>query len=139
MDKTDLQAIDDKAQAKQIIDSLDSQTYEKLVELIEPYYAIHMLDQAGRAKSSLRIERTKGVRKLTTGFMRFAQTFQEFLKVYSGIVDIMVSHHYQHFWRPGITSFSQQLASDQYGGAAYGALSMLFSVRKNEAVMLLQS
>ncbi len=97
MDKTDLQAIDDKAQAKQIIDSLDSQTYEKLVELVEPYYAIHMLDQAGRAKSSLRIERTKGVRKLTTGFMRFAQTFQEFLKVYSGIVDIMVSHHYQHF------------------------------------------
>lgn len=92
MDKTDLQAIDDKAQAKQIIASLDSQTYEKLVELVEPYYAIQSLAQAGRAKSDLRIERTKGVRKVTTGFMHFAQKFQEFLKVYSGIVDIMVSH-----------------------------------------------
>lgn len=94
MDKTDLQAIDDKAQARQIIDSLDSQTYERLVHLVEPYYAMEMLAETGRAKSNLRIERTKGIRKVSTGFMRFAQTFQEFLKVYSGVVDIMVSRTY---------------------------------------------
>lgn len=98
LDKTDLRAINDEAQVRQIIDSLDSQTYERLVDLIEPYYTIEMLAETGRAKSNLRIERTKGIRKVTTGFMHFAQTFQDFLKMYCGVVDIMVSQNGQNLW-----------------------------------------
>lgn len=49
------------------------------------------LAETEQAKSTLTIERTKGIRKVTTGFMHLAKSFQEFLKVYCGVVDIMVS------------------------------------------------
>ena len=91
IDKADLKAVNGTASTKEILDSLDSQTYEKLIEMVEPFYAAEKLDQAGRAKSDLRVKRTKGVRKATTRFVKFAKTFQDFLVVYSGIVDIMAS------------------------------------------------
>lgn len=78
--------------------------------MVEPYYASEKLAEAGRAQSHLRVKRTHGYRKVTTGFVKFAHAFQDFLKVYSGIVDIM------------------KMASDQYGGIAYGTFSVLFSV-----------
>lgn len=86
IDKRDLNGI---AITTETLDSLDKQTYEMLKENIEPFYAAELLGQAGRAKSDLRVKRTKGVKKTTTRFVKFAKTFQDFLKNYSGIVDIM--------------------------------------------------
>ena len=89
IDKLDLKVINGIANTTEILDSLDKQTYEMLKENIEPFYAAELLGQVGRANSDLRVKRTKGVRKTTTRFVIFAKTFQEFLKNYSGIVDIM--------------------------------------------------
>ncbi|KAI9845157.1 MAG: hypothetical protein M1837_005042 [Sclerophora amabilis] len=90
IDKSDVKAIDEKAPANKVLDSLQNQTLEDLTELVEPYYAADKLAEAGRAKSELRKLRLKGPRKVTTAFAKFALTFVDFLKVYSGIVDIMV-------------------------------------------------
>lgn len=59
--------------------------------MVEPFYAAAKLEEAGRAKSDLRAKRSTGPRKATTRFMKFAKTFVEFMKVYSGIVDILAS------------------------------------------------
>lgn len=91
MGKADLKAISETASSKEILDSPDEQTYENVEEIVAPFYAAEKLEQAGRAKSDLGIKRSKGVRKATTRFVKFAKTFQEFLAVYSGIVDIMAS------------------------------------------------
>lgn len=91
IDKADLKAFNGTASSKEILESLDKQTYENLQEMVEPFYAAAKLEEAGRAKSDLRAKRSTGARKASTRFMKFAKTFVEFMKVYSGIVDILAS------------------------------------------------
>lgn len=66
-------------------------TEEELRGIIEPYWAFEKLQDAGRAKSELRKEHMHGVKKFTAAFQQFSHNFMEFVKLYSGVVDIMVS------------------------------------------------
>ena len=62
------------------------------------------------AQHRLEQKRQRGLRKVGTDLQEFAQTFDQFLKAYSGIVSVV------------------QTADSQYGGLAFGTLSLLFAV-----------
>ncbi|KAI1440935.1 hypothetical protein F5Y02DRAFT_431620 [Annulohypoxylon stygium] len=57
-------------------------------------------------------KRRKGMKRITTEFQSFAETFERFLKAYSGVVEVA------------------QLADNVYGGAATAALTILFATAK---------
>ncbi|KAI1204852.1 uncharacterized protein F4807DRAFT_445262 [Annulohypoxylon truncatum] len=57
-------------------------------------------------------KRRKGLKRITTEFQSFAETFERFLKGYSGVVEVA------------------QLADNVYGGAATAALTILFATAK---------
>lgn len=73
------------------------------------------LDQATGSRNGLVFDRSKGGHKIGTGFQSFLTTFADFLESYSGIVELVRG------------------VDDQYGGLAYGTLSLLLSVSRYAA------
>jgi hypothetical protein len=73
-------------------------------------YVKEQMNKLQTANADLQMKRRSGWRRATTGFQEFAETFDRFLKAYSGIVDLA------------------QLADAQYGGVAFATLSLFFAV-----------
>ena len=76
------------------------------------------LGQAQREHRSWGIKRSTGGRKVGTGIQSFMTTFSEFLESYSGIVELV------------------KAADNQYGGLAYGTLSLFLSVSRTMSTRL---
>ena len=62
------------------------------------------------ARHRLKQNRQRGLRRVGIGLQEFVHTFDQFLKAYSGIVNLV------------------QTADSQYGGLAFGTLALLFAV-----------
>ena len=73
-------------------------------------YVAQQIANLESGDAQLSAKRTKGWRKATTWLLPFAETFSQFLKAYSGIVNIFNS------------------VDAQYGNVATAALSLLFAV-----------
>ena len=74
--------------------------------------AIQFVEEATNQRSLWGIRRKQGSRKIGSVTQSFAKNFSAFLAGYSGVVEMV------------------KTGDNQYGGLAYGTLSLLLSVRK---------
>ncbi|KAL8907851.1 MAG: hypothetical protein Q9207_001175 [Kuettlingeria erythrocarpa] len=77
-------------------------------------HAMQSLAHANTQRMSWATKRTKGARKVGTATQAFLNSFSGFLESYSGIVELV------------------KVADNQYGGLAYGTLSLFLSVAVNK-------
>ena len=87
------------------LSALDDETYESLVKRVKACMA-----ETQRGNEELMQKRATGMRRVSDSVQKFAQSFNEFLRTYSGLVDVL------------------QAVDAQYGGLAWGTLSLLFIV-----------
>ena len=73
-------------------------------------YVASEIDKMKAADLDLQKKRSKGFHKVAASFQTFALTFSQFLRAYSGIVDVLEG------------------ADSQFGNVAFAALSLLFAV-----------
>lgn len=106
--KTELKEVLENASASDQsndFNALDDETYESLVKRVRACMA-----ETQRGNEELMQKRATGMRRISDGVQKFAQSFDEFLRTYSGLVDVL------------------QAVDAQYGGLAWGTLSLLFIV-----------
>ena len=88
-----------------MLNGLESMPLQRLSD-----YVIQEMKTMEDANINLSRKRLSGLRKAAANFQEFTQTFSQFLRAYSGIVDII------------------QGADAQYGNVASATLSLLFVV-----------
>jgi len=106
--KTELKEVMENASASDQSNdfrAFDDETYESLVKRVKACMA-----ETERGNEELIQKRATGMRRISDSVQKFAQSFNEFLHTYSGLVDVL------------------QAVDAQYGGLAWGTLSLLFIV-----------
>ncbi|KAI9781850.1 MAG: hypothetical protein M1839_005642 [Geoglossum umbratile] len=88
---------------------LDGETYDSLYKRVNA-----CMVETQQGNDELSQKRATGFRRISNGMQKFAQSFNDFLRTYSGLVDVV------------------QAVDGQYGGLAWGTLSLLFIVVANK-------